>query len=332
MDYDNDGRPDLLVTQGESGGVTLFHNLGNGKFADVTKASGLMRLIGAVSCAASDYDNDEFTDLAIGYADHIALWHNEHNGTFKNMTEPAGLKLPLKNVASLTWIDYDHDNDTDLYISSADGASVLMRNNGNGTFTDVTADTGMGGDGPRFSAVGSDFNNDRAVDFVVAGKNAQVLLNPREGKFPSLEGEPQIKDAVGVAVLDFNKDGWMDLAFTHSVAPALTLWRNVDGKTLEQVSLPDLHWTRAWGIAPIDYDNDGYIDLVAVGENASGKAEVKLLRNLGTKGFADVTAEVGLDKISAERSERGGSGRLRRRRRGRSADHKQERCQPAAAQ
>ena len=173
-----------------------------------------------------------------------------------------------------------------------------MRNNGNGTFTDVTAETGMGGDGPRFSAVGSDFNNDRAVDFVVAGKNAQVLLNPREGKFPALEGAPQIQDAVGVAVLDFNKDGWMDLAFTHSAAPGLTLWRNVDGKKLEQVSLPDLHWTRAWGIAPIDYDNDGYIDLVAVGENASGKAEIKLLRNLGTKGFADVTAEVGLDKLS----------------------------------
>ena len=118
----------------------------------------------------------------------------------------------------------------------------------------------MGGDGPRFSAVGSDFNNDRAVDFVVAGKSAQVLLNPREGKFPALEGAPAIKDAVGVAVLDFNKDGWMDLAFTHSAAPGLTLWRNVDGKKLEQVSLPDLHWTRAWGIAPIEYDNDGYID------------------------------------------------------------------------
>ncbi len=298
FDYDKDGKPDLLLTHGESGGVTLFHNVGNGKFEDVTKASGIDTAPGAVSCAASDYDNDEFTDIAIGYADHVALWRNEHNGTFKNVTEAAGLKMLLKSVASMTWIDYDHDNDTDLYVSSADGTSALLRNNGNGTFTDVTAETGMGGDGPRFSAVGSDFNNDRAVDIVVAGKNAQVLLNPREGKFQPLEGAPAIKDAVGVAVLDFNKDGWMDLAFTHSAAPGLTLWRNVDGKKLEQVSLPDLHWTRAWGIAPIDYDNDGYIDLVAVGENASGKPEIKLLRNLGTKGFTDVTAEVGLDKLA----------------------------------
>ena len=84
-----------------------------------------------------------------------------------------------------------------------------MRNNGNGTFTDVTAETGMGGDGPRFSAVGSDFNNDRAVDFVVAGKNAQVLLNPREGKFPALEGAPAIKDAVGVAGSRFQQR-WLD--------------------------------------------------------------------------------------------------------------------------
>jgi Tfp pilus assembly protein PilF len=297
FDYDNDGKPDLLVTRGERGGVTLFHNLGSGKFADVTKASGLDPSPGAVSCAASDYDNDEFTDIAIGYPDHVVLWHNEHNGTFKNMTEAAGLKMPPKNVASLTWIDYDHDNDTDLYISSADGASVLMRNNGNGTFTDVTAETAMGGDGPQFSAVGSDFNNDRAVDFVVAGKYARVLLNPREGKFPPLAGAPAINDAVGVAVLDFNKDGWMDLAFTHSTAPGLTLWRNIEGKKLEQVPLPDLDWRRAWGVAPIDYDNDGYIDLVAVGENASGKPEVKLLRNLGTKGFKDVTAEVGLEKV-----------------------------------
>jgi Tfp pilus assembly protein PilF len=298
FDYDKDGKPDLLLTQGESGGVMLFHNIGNGKFEDVTKASGIDAAPGAVSCAASDYDNDEFTDIAIGYTDHVALWHNEHNGTFKNVTEAAGLKLPLKNVASLTWIDYDHDNDTDLYVSSADGASVLLRNNGNGTFTDVTAETGMSGDGAQFSAVGSDFNNDRAVDFVVAGKNARVLLNPREGKFQPIEGAPAIKDAAGVAVLDFNKDGWMDLAFTHSAAPGLTLWRNVEGKKLEQVALPDLHWTQAWGIAPIDYDNDGYIDLVAVGENASGKLEVKLLRNEGTKGFRDVTAEVGLDKLS----------------------------------
>lgn len=297
FDYDKDGKADLLLTGGANG-LALFHNLGNGKFEDVTKASGINSTGQAVSCAAADYDNDEFTDIAIGYADHVALWHNEHNGTFKDVSEAAGLKMPLKAVASLTWIDYDHDNDTDLYISSAEGSSVLLRNNGNNTFTDVTAETAMGGDGPQFSAGGSDFNNDRAVDFVVAGKNSRVLLNPREGHFQPLEAMPAIKDAVGVAVLDFNKDGWMDLAFTHDAAPGLTLWRNIDGKKLEQVALPDLHWKRGWGVSAIDYDNDGYVDLVAVGESAAGKPEIKLLRNEGTKGFKDVTTEVGLDKVA----------------------------------
>ena len=189
FDYDADGKPDLFLAAGSAqGGAALYHNAGNGKFEEVTKAAGLESLKDVVTCAAADYDADGFVDLAIATTSGVRLFHNEHNGTFKNVTEAAGLKVPLKNVASLTWIDYDHDNDTDLYISSGDGASVLMRNNGNSTFSDVTAETGMGGDGPQFSAIGSDFNNDRAVDFVAAGKNAHVLLNPREGKFLPLEG------------------------------------------------------------------------------------------------------------------------------------------------
>jgi hypothetical protein len=97
--------------------------------------------------------------------------------------------------------------------------------------------------------------------------------------------------------LDFNKDGWMDVALAHDGAPGLTLWRNVDGKNVEQVELPIKNWRRAWGITALDYDNDGWIDLAAVGEREDGGAEIRLLRNLGKNGFKDVTAEVGLDKI-----------------------------------
>ena len=102
--------------------------------------------------------------------------------------------------------------------------------------------------------------------------------------------------AFGVAVLDFDHDGWMDLAFTHSATPALTLWRNHRGK-FETVSLPATNWVHAWGVAAIDYDNDGWVDLVAVGETKDGKGENKLFRNLGADGFKDVTADVGLDEI-----------------------------------
>jgi hypothetical protein len=105
------------------------------------------------------------------------------------------------------------------------------------------------------------------------------------------------KAAVGVAVLDFDHDGWMDLAFTHGDAAGLTLWRNNHGKTFERVPLPETKWVRAFGVAAFDYDNDGWVDLVAVGETKEGKGEVRLFRNLGPDGFKDVTTDVGLDKI-----------------------------------
>jgi hypothetical protein len=103
--------------------------------------------------------------------------------------------------------------------------------------------------------------------------------------------------SLGVAVLDFDHDGWMDIAFSHEQAPGVTLWRNNHGKSFEQVNLPDTNWVRAFGVAAFDYDNDGWVDLVAVGETKDGKGEVRLFRNLGPDGFKDVTADVGLDKI-----------------------------------
>jgi hypothetical protein len=104
-------------------------------------------------------------------------------------------------------------------------------------------------------------------------------------------------DTAGIAVLDFDHDGWMDIAFTHGDGRALTLWRNNQGKIFDQVLLPAVDWARAYGVAAIDYDNDGWVDLVAVGETKDGHGEVRLFRNLGPDGFKDVTVETGLDKI-----------------------------------
>jgi hypothetical protein len=101
----------------------------------------------------------------------------------------------------------------------------------------------------------------------------------------------------GVTVLDFNHDGWMDIAFTHSGAPGITLWENKQGKTFEQVPLPKVDWVRAFGVVAFDYDNDGWVDLAAVGETKDGRGEVRLFRNLGPDGWKDVTVDVGLDKI-----------------------------------
>jgi hypothetical protein len=100
--------------------------------------------------------------------------------------------------------------------------------------------------------------------------------------------------------LDFNNDGWMDLAFTHWAPPGLSIWRNVEGKSFERLPLVKPDWMRGWGIAALDYDNDGRIDLVAVGETFTGEGRIILLRNESAgdeNRFRDVTHDTGLDKI-----------------------------------
>jgi len=317
LDYDGDGRSDLLLPDnGKEGGMSLYQNVGNGKFEEVTRKAGLDPTLHGIGCTAGDYDNDGATDLAVSFGGRLLLLHNEKNGTFKDVTEVAGLKSVGPGLSAL-FVDYDHDGDLDLYVSRANGAipktsgystigpargwNMLWRNNGNGTFTDVTEATGLSGGGASTVAVGTDYNNDRAIDLVDAQSVQPPLVfeNPREGKFLARHfwpvAEPEITH--GVAVLDFNHDGWMDFAFSGSPQPGITLWRNNAGHDFERVSLPRTDLVHAWGVAAIDYDNDGWVDLVAVGETAEGKGEVKLFRNLGPDGFKDVTADVGLDKI-----------------------------------
>jgi tetratricopeptide (TPR) repeat protein len=301
LDYEGDGRADIFVPDnGSEGGASLYHNLGNGKFEDVTKEAGLDPSWHGVGCTAGDFDNDGAVDLAISTNSRVILLHNEKKGTFKDVTLAAGIKSGSLN-SGLTFIDYDHDGDLDLYVARQDPrelARVLWRNNGNGTFTDVTTETGLAGSHPAGNAIGTDYNNDRAVDLVVTGRPA-IFENPREGKFLERQPWAPVLPAAsnGVAVLDFNHDEWMDLAFTQLSAPGLTLWRNNHGKTFDRVELPETNWVRAYGVAAFDYDNDGWVDLVAVGETKEGKGEVRLFRNLGADGFKDVTADVGLDKI-----------------------------------
>jgi tetratricopeptide (TPR) repeat protein len=316
LDYDGDGRVDLFVAdRGKEGGLALYHNLGDGKFEDVTRKAGLDPTLHAISCTAGDYDNDGFVDLVIGLDGRLLLEHNEKNGTFKDTTEASDIHTDAL-ILGLTFVDYDHDGDLDLYVTrfnwnhqlsvenmmftgknTAD--HVMWRNNGNGTFTDVTDSVGLAATGSAIGAVGTDYNNDRAVDIVVAGAKMPTMFeNPREGKFLARQSwlAPAPTLTFGVAVLDFDHDGWMDVAFTRSGVPALSSWRNNHGK-FEPVSLPVTNWVHAWGIAAFDYDNDGWVDLFAVGETKEGKGEVRLFRNLGADGFKDVTADVGLDKI-----------------------------------
>jgi tetratricopeptide (TPR) repeat protein len=315
LDYDGDGRVDLFLPS-----KGLFHNLGS-RFEDVSVKAGLAKAAMNLSCAVGDYDNDGAPDLAVSGYNRVLLFHNEKNGAFKDVTDVA-IPGSTKSVwfdLGVTFVDYDHDGDLDLYVTrllpeaqrgperltaltyhDAHVPNVMWRNNGNGAFTDVTDSIGLAGLFPSLAAVGTDYNNDRAVDLVLTQWNAAptIYSNPREGKF--VQNQPWSGSAPlftnGVAALDFDHDGWMDLAFTSWEAPGLTLRRNNRGQ-FEQVPLPATNWVRAYGVAAFDYDNDGWVDLVAVGETADGLGEVRLFRNLGPDGFKDVTADVGLDKI-----------------------------------
>ena len=310
LDFDNDGKLDIFIADnGSQGGVSLYHNLGSGKFEDVTQKMGIDPNLHAIGCTAGDYDNDGFTDLAVSRNDDVLLLHNEKGVKFQNVSNEANVLTNNLNLG-LTFIDYDHDGDLDLLVTrSGDKAEWgdMFRNNGDGKFTAVTEALGFetmgvsGGEG----AIGTDYNNDKAVDVLVADLGPAILENPREGKFvvkkfwsDAMPGPP-----AGSAVLDFNHDGWMDVAFTHSGwtnGKSLTLWRNSRGKSFDSVSFPGVEWSKAYGVAAFDYDNDGWVDLVAVGETKEGKGEVRLFRNLGPDGFKDVTSDVGLDKIHLE--------------------------------
>jgi tetratricopeptide (TPR) repeat protein len=314
MDVTGSGTMDLVLMQASAQAIRVLHNKGDSSFEDWdAQAAGLKASGRAVACAVGDYDGDGLNDLAVALDDQLLLFRNLGHGKFQDVTAEAGL-APRNRPSGITFVDYDHDGDL--------APNVLWRNNGNKTFTEWTEPTGLGGSGKTAAAILTDFNNDRAVDLALTGDGPAPLIyvNPREGKYPTQplysgyqaagkapwEREAQLAWSVGIAVLDYNKDGWMDIAVTHVGAPGLTLWRNVEGpnhagRRFERVDLP-VHndyrsrVLRGWGVTPIDIDNDGWIDLAAVLETSTGP-QVRVFRNLGDGTFEDVSHSLGLDAV-----------------------------------
>ncbi|MGA2220111.1 MAG: FG-GAP-like repeat-containing protein, partial [Terracidiphilus sp.] len=329
MDVTGDGHMDLVLMQEGAQAIRVLHSKGDGSFEDWdAEAAGLKASGNAVACAVGDYDGDGLNDLAVALNDAVLLFRNLGKGKFQDVTAEAGLAAKNRPTG-ITFIDYDHDGDLDLFLTGAplkasDKSNVLWRNNGNRTFTEWTEQVGL--EGKDFtnsqSAILTDFNNDRAVDIAVAGDmNAPVIyINPREGKYSSqslydespffsdtsvlTSGKPVDRVPIatyGIAVLDFNKDGWMDIAVTHANAPGLSLWRNVAGpehvgRRFERVKLPLKGALGGWGVTAIDIDNDGWIDLAAIVETKAGP-EVRVFRNKGDGSFEDVSHGLGLDAL-----------------------------------
>jgi cytochrome c-type biogenesis protein CcmH/NrfG len=309
IDLSTADEPALVVMGKGENAVRLYDRQGSARFAAIPSSTTGIHVAGTgLACAVGDFDNDGLPDLAFAIRgddgqDRVVLYRNLGDGKFEDVTGASGIAA-TSHPSNLTFVDYDHDGDLDLFITgtpttSRTAPNTLWRNNGNKTFTDWTHQAGLEGTKSTTAAILSDLNNDRAVDLLVAGKNSAPTFfsNNREGPFGSspLFGA-SLPPTVSVTTLDFNKDGWMDVLLSHAGEPGVTLWRNIDGKSFERVPLPMTGVMSATAAIPFDFDNDGWIDIAALVQTRRGP-ELRVLRNLGPGGFADVSAQLKLDTL-----------------------------------
>jgi Flp pilus assembly protein TadD len=309
IDLSGKGDISMIVMGAGEGAVRVYGRVGQNRFAELSaRDSGLQAAGMGLACAVGDYDNDGLADVAVavrgaGGGDQVLLFHNLGGGKFEEVAAKSGITT-TNRPSSLMFVDYDHDGDLDLFItgtplSAAGSPNALWRNNGNKTFTDATQDAGLGGSAATSAAMLSDLNNDRAVDFIVAGSSAAPItyMNRREGAFAAAPlVAASLPPTVSVATTDFNKDGWMDVLLSHAGAPGVSLWRNVEGKGFEAVALPLPGVLSATAAVPIDFDNDGWLDIAMLVQTPSGP-QLRMLRNLGPGGFVDVSGELQLDRL-----------------------------------
>jgi hypothetical protein len=353
FDYDNDGWMDIyFVNSGPSDFFTpttplkngLFHNNGDGTFTDVTDKAGVAGGRFGMGVAAADYDGDGNVDLYVtNYGPNI-LYRNNGNGTFTEVTDKAGVTTTGWSTCA-TWFDFDNDNKLDLFVSSfvfydksqnplcTDATlqrryycvprlfkpmpSRLFRNNGDGTFQDVSRESGIASHpGKSFGAVATDVNNDGLMDLFVANDTMPnfLFLNKGKGKFEEIglaagvaygeAGRP--RSGMGVDAADYDADGWQDLFVANIDQEFFSLYHN-DRELIftDQPGeiAPATQLLSGWGLKFFDYDNDGDPDLFLVNGHPDDMIESRIPRvrhkeplllfeNTG-RGFKDVSAKAG---------------------------------------
>jgi tetratricopeptide (TPR) repeat protein len=299
VDIDNDG--DLDILESGQGGLRLYRNAA-GTFTDATEGAGLAGFgAGAVSLAlAGDYDNDGRADLFVAAAPGSRLLHQQENGTFENAPGPPLPAFPYA-PRSAAFVDIDHDGDLDLFLvgqprqdasGSAAAPNQLLRNNGNGTFTDITAEARVAaGDASGFAVVPTDFDNRRDIDLLVMRSNARPILfqNMRDGSFRDAAestGVPGAAPYSAVAAGDVNKDGFTDFFFGR--ADMAGVFAMSDGRGRLTTTDAPAGSAGAQAAQFLDYDNDGLLDLFVLRANGA-----VMLRNLGDR-WTDMTEPAGL--------------------------------------
>lgn len=312
IDYDNDGWMDIyLVNSGSCDFLqptpplrnALYHNNRDGTFTDVTERAGVGGGGYGMGAAVGDYDGDGFSDLYVTQYGRSILYHNNGDGTFTDVTEKAGVAAPGWS-SSAVWFDYDNDGRLDLFVcrfvdfdrsknlycgNHALGkhyycipsvypatSSWLFRNNGDGTFTDVTDLSGIGKvRGKAWGVVATDINNDGWMDLFVANDTvANFLFLNRQGKFDEAglsanvgySEDGRARSGMGVDATDYDQDGWQDLVVTNVDQEMYSLYRNNHDESFHDMAgafgmTGVTRLMSGWGAKFFDYDNDGNNDL-----------------------------------------------------------------------
>ena len=332
----------------------LYHNNRDGTFTDVTEKAGLIDAGWACGVCVGDYNNDGFEDLYLTYYGQNKLYRNNGDGTFTDVTEKAGLRDSRTRFGSgCTFVDYNRDGLLDLFVSNYveidpatapkpslqvpncnyEGVAVncgpgglgiphhsLYRNNGDGTFTDVSKESGVAAmrGSYGFTTVAFDADEDGWQDIFVAcdATPSMLLMNNRDGTFSEeallrgvalgMSGEPM--GGMGVGIGDFDLDGHIDLIKTHFTNQATGVYHN-NGKAefdeiTTRVGLGAERRFAGWGTGLVDLDNDGYPDIfIATGTFAPELEKVYakyparnprlIFRNQGNGTFVELGDEAG---------------------------------------
>ena len=312
LDFDADGDLDVYCVQGgdpelgRAHGATnrLFQNLGGARFEDVTEAAGVGDGSYGMGCAAADFDSDGDVDLYVSNLGANVLYRNEGDGSFTDVTAEAGVGDESWST-SACFADYDGDGDYDLFVANyvrwspaievecfspgkrrdychpnayrAPARDTLYRNEGNGRFSDVTAELGLDSAwGNGLGVVAGDFDGDGRGDFYVSNDMTpnQLWIQQPQGGFvdrglisgSALSGTGFPEAGMGVCAVDIEADGDLDLFCVHLRHQKNTFYRNIGGGRFEDagaalgLSSPSLPFT-GFGVGLGDFDQDGDLDL-----------------------------------------------------------------------